>query len=356
MQAINKQLTTKQSLVLMAVLFALLTGSALRLDACAQVSKLTIGEVHYFGYDGLDIDKVKTALSDQIGKEITPEKANVWLDQVKSAIRGAIGKEVNVDLNTVCCNPEGKFILYIGLSGRSTVKVPNNPAPTEKVNLPQNIVDLYQQITGEALIKAMQKGKVSEDDTKGYALFSDPTLRDLQTALHEKALGNEAIIRQVLSLSADPKQRQAAAMALGYGQQSQDQIDALVRACRDPDETVRNNATRALVVLSNSKSKWAEKIPGTEFIDMLNSPTWTDRNKGSGLLASLSEQRDPQLLIALRAHAFQSLREMAYWDHDHAKFARQILGRIGGIPEAQLEKMVASDQADQIVKAATEKQ
>jgi hypothetical protein len=37
-----------------------------------------------------------------------------------------------------------------------------------------------------------------------------------------------------------------AADALGFGERSRRQIDALVRAIRDPDSGVRNNSVRAL--------------------------------------------------------------------------------------------------------------
>ncbi len=60
--------------------------------------------------------------------------------------------------------------------------------------------------------------------------------------------------------SSDAQQRRVARVVLGYAQQSREQMAALVRAARDPDWLVRNNATRALAVLARSNAKLAEAI------------------------------------------------------------------------------------------------
>ncbi|MGA3043977.1 MAG: hypothetical protein ABSF54_24650, partial [Bryobacteraceae bacterium] len=78
------------------------------------------------------------------------------------------------------------------------------------------------------------------------------------------------------------------------------QILALVGAARDPDDEVRNNATRALGVLVRSNGALATEIPADTFIAMLNSGTWTDRNKGASLLMELTSARTPDLLTKIR--------------------------------------------------------
>jgi hypothetical protein len=65
-------------------------------------------------------------------------------------------------------------------------------------------------------------------------------------------------------------------------------------AGHDPDDSVRNNAVRALAVLAQSSSAMAARIPASGFIDMLNSGTWVDRNKGAFLLGILSARRDSE--------------------------------------------------------------
>ena len=194
---------------------------------------------------------------------------------------------------------------------------------------------------------AIKAHAADEDDSRGYALSTYPPLREKELALRAYALKDGPILRQVLESASDTEQRAAAAEALGYAQQSTAQITALVKAARDPNEIVRNNATRALVVLAASSPKVARQIPANDFIAMLGSGIWTDRNKASFLLMYLTQDRDSRLLAELRERALPALIEIAHWDKSHAQSALTLLGRITGIPEERLEKM----DADAIIRA-----
>jgi hypothetical protein len=124
-----------------------------------------------------------------------------------------------------------------------------------------------------------------------------------------------------------------------------------VKASRDQDETVRNNAVRALGVLAESSPSIAREIPARDFVLMLNSGNWTDRNKGSLLLGALTLRRDRKLLSLTRAKASDSLLEMARWrEYGHAYDSRMLLGRIAGIEEKQLQKL-AHDDVNAIIAA-----
>jgi hypothetical protein len=200
----------------------------------------------------------------------------------------------------------------------------------------------------------MNRGVFGEDDSKGYALSTDPEARAKQLELHTYAMQHEGLLESVLESAKDAEQRQTAAQMLGYANTSQSQIAALVLASRDSDSGVRNNAIRALGVIARSKQQTTTVIPADTFIELLNSGIWTDRNKSALLLATLTEQRDPKLLAHLRAHAFKSLIEMARWhSRGHADTARLLLGRIGGIEEKKLIGMLQNGEVDRIVKAAS---
>jgi len=83
---------------------------------------------------------------------------------------------------------------------------------------------------------------------------------------------------------------------------------------------------------------------------MLNSGSWTDGNKAGFLLDELSKGRDPKLLSQLRAHALDSLIEMARWrSRGHAGTAGILLGRIVGIEETRLQQLVGAGEVDQII-------
>jgi len=157
---------------------------------------------------------------------------------------------------------------------------------------------------------------------------------------------------QVLGSSSAVEHRRVASDALGYARQSPEQMQALVRAARDPDDEVRNNATRALGVLVRSNAALGAAIPPETFIEMLNSGTWTDRNKGAALLAQLTAGRDAVLLGKIRSMALDSLIEMASWRRmAHAYMARLVLGRVAGMPEDRLEKLALNGPAGEIVEA-----
>jgi hypothetical protein len=83
---------------------------------------------------------------------------------------------------------------------------------------------------------------------------------------------------------------------------------------------------------------------------MLNSGSWTDRNKGGWVVESLTASRDPKLLAQLRSEALVSLIEMARWhSNGHAYTARVLLGRIAGIEEERLKKLAIAGNPEEII-------
>jgi hypothetical protein len=159
-------------------------------------------------------------------------------------------------------------------------------------------------------------------------------------------------IEKVLRNSADPRQREASANLLGYADRSDAQIRSLGEAANDADDGVRNDAVRALAVLASARNAPLLKGDPAPFIEMLFSGRWTDRNKGSFLLAQLSRERNPVLLEELRDRALQPLVEGAKWDRSHSTSFLQILGRIANIPEARLGKLIRDGDTAQIIQAA----
>jgi len=238
------------------------------------------------------------------------------------------------------------------LPGTSIKELKFNPVPTGKLQLPPEVLQLYAD-TMDALIASVLDGNAREDTSKGYALSTtDSRLRSKQEAVREYATKHEKLIRDVLETSSESPQRIAAAYMLGYANQSKTQIADLVRASHDSNDVVRNNSTRALGVLADSSPKIAAQIPAGPFVEMLNSGSWTDRNKGGWVLESLTKGRDPKPLAQLRSEALVSLIEMAHWrSTGHAYTPRILLGRIAGIEEERLKKLASADNADEIINA-----
>jgi hypothetical protein len=326
----------------------LFVGSAL-----AQDQSFVVGEIEFYGYSHLQLDRIKAALPLHQGDEIAIQDFPATKEKIRASVKREVGHEPT-DIAFNCCDRRANLVIYVGLPGDSSLRVQYNPRPRGSIRLPQRIVDLYDRAM-DLTLEAVQK-QPGEDTSRGYGLSAYQPLRETQLAIREFATQNERLIRPVLKSSAEPEQRRAAAYALGYARQSKAQIPALVQASRDEDDTVRNNAVRALGVLASSSERISARIPAKTFARMLNSGIWSDRNKAGRLLVVLSRRRDPRLLRVLRSQALDSLVEMARWrDPGHASDARMILGRIGGIEERRLLEMVASDHVDEIINAGRTK-
>lgn len=348
---------TKARYIVVTLLLSLTVAGQME-TASAQTEQrpVRVALIDFYGYAGLDVDKLRAALPIHEGETFP----SLWelvtrRPQIDEAVLRVTGRPVT-DVANVSPGEDVEFV-FIGLSGGAVKSVPYNSTPTGAARLSADALEIYRQM-GVAFLSALQKGHADEDDSKGYWLSpGDPELRAGQLAMRAYAVRHEDEIRRVLRESADKEQRQVAAFLRGYTKQSGQQIADLVWASHDPDEGVRNNATRALIVLARSDPKVAARIPAAGFIGMLNSGKWTDRNKAGELLVALSRWRDRKLLDELRGRALEALLEMARWRASHAQAARILLGRIGGIEEERLQKLSKSnEQVDIILEAIGRRQ
>jgi hypothetical protein len=262
------------------------------------------------------------------------------------------GREAS-DVASYCCDDKGGFTIFIGFQNESGNAVRYQPVPRGRIHLPPAALKAYRE-ADEAWARAMQRGVAGEDDSQGFALSIDPEAKAKQLALHAYAVRRGSMIQRVLREAADAEQRQIAAQMLGYSARSPVQIRALSRAARDPDAGVRNDALRALGVIAEASPAAARMIAPEEFVSLLGSGVWTDRNKAGALFAALSARRDPRLLEFLHARALGSILEMARWQsRGHAYFALLILGRITNLPEMEIHRMIGSGETEAIIQAAS---
>jgi hypothetical protein len=309
-----------------------------------------IATIEFFGHKGIDTAVIRAALPFHEGDELSPGEGAK--ERVRDAVVRAVGKQAT-DVNAVCCTADGGLLLFIGVPGGSYKPFAYGPTPTGQARVSTDLEQLAERLD-EAIVAAVRKGgdAALEDDSKGYALTRDPQVRSLQLELRRYALAHEPELFRVIGSSREAKHRAIASQALGYSRQSAHQVFALTQAARDPDDEVRNNATRAIGVLAGANHRLASQIAPDTFIEMLNSGIWTDRNKGAMVLMSLTAKRDPAVLTKLKATALDALIEMASWRAvSHAYFARIVLGRVAGIPEKQLEELAQKGPPETIVEA-----
>jgi hypothetical protein len=289
--------------------------------------------IEFFGYQGVDLEAVRKALPIREGGVFD----NKMRPQVREAVKSVTGGNVT-DIASICCNEQGRPVLFIGLPAESTHAFRLNAKPVGTARIAAEPLALFARLD-QAIIAAIKKGgdAPQEDDSQGYALIHDPPARKLQLQLRDYIRAHEAELYDVLANCGDDDQRSKAAVAIGYASRSPRQIAALVRASRDPDAGVRDEATRAIGVLLRADAAVANQLPAVDFIEMAGSGVWMDRNKASMVLNELTRSRDPKLLAQIESQAWIPLLEMARWrDTGHAVIPRFVLGRIRNIPEEQL--------------------
>ena len=317
----------------------------------SAIDRKPLGEIDFFGYRGFELSAIRSALPFHEGDLFPPAKAkssDALKRQVREAIEQLTGRPPT-DVSFVCCDSKQDWMIYIGLQGESYEPLAFNPAPTGDARLPKAALALREEMD-KAWMNAVMKGHAAEDDSEGYALTNEPKARRAQLAIRDYALHNEALILEVLASSSDARHRAIAAQMLGYARQSDQQVDALVRASLDADDDVRNDAVRALEVLAGAKPDVAKRIRQNLLSDLIRSGSWSDHNKASLLLLALTKNRDPKVLTLLRTDALDSLVEMARWRNvGHAEAALTIIGRIAGLSEDSLNTLIEAGQAETII-------
>jgi hypothetical protein len=308
-----------------------------------------VGIVDFYGLRQITEAQVRQALRIVEGDTITES----ILSSAEKRVRALPGvSDARVD--GVCCD-DGKTLVYVGIEGKGTPALRFNPPPKGNARLPDDVLRAGAAFEA-AFEKAAERGDLQEDQSQGHSLMHDPGARSVQEGFVALADRYGRQLREALRDSDKREQRALAAQVLGYATDKASVVGDLSSAMRDSDAEVRNNATRALWLIAALARKAPDRkieVSADPFVDLLNSLTWTDRNKSSLALMSLTEARDPALLSTLRQKAVPALTEMARWkSRGHAVAPVMILGRVAGIPENDLVSAAASGSHATIVDEA----
>jgi hypothetical protein len=316
---------------------------------------LPIGVIDFYGLGGLPAERVRSALTFKEGDTISPDADGPPAFIAASEARLATLPEVQrgrIDL--VCCD-EGRVIAYVGLERRGSTKRSFRAAPDGGARLAADIVSAGDEFS-KALTRAAERGDTTEDRSQGHALNHDPAMRAVQDRFIAYASRDLPALRRVLRTSSDAAQRALAAQVLPYAADKAAIVDDLVYGTSDPAEGVRNSAIRALWVLAEmvpSAQRKAVPIPATPFVELLNSPVWSDRNKASGALEALTRRRNPGVLGALRRQAIDPLVEIARWKTEgHALLGFLVLARIAGYSDDAAHDLWKRGERETVIKAA----
>jgi hypothetical protein len=317
--------------------------------AGARAQLPRVGIIDVYGLHKTTPQQLRDALGISVGDSLT----SLALLEVPAKLASLPGV-ASASVDPVCCE-DGKTMLYVG--------VVEDGAPTLELRAPPNgasrlTPDVIQAGTafGEAHMRAVMRGFVKEDVSQGHSLMADSAARMIQLRFVGLVAKHLDTLRKVLRTSSDADHRAFAAEVLAYYTNKQAIVGDLVYAMRDADADVRNNATRALWLIAMYGQQHPElkiTVPYEPFIDLLNSLSWKDRNKSSLALMQLTESRNPALLRALKAGAFDSIVDIAQWTNPgHSMAGIVMLGRIAGIPDQEIYAMFERGERDKIIEAA----
>jgi hypothetical protein len=302
--------------------------------APARDQSREIAIIDFYGIRSVSEDEVRQSLGLVVGDSVPDDP-----EPILERLRRIPGVE-QATLNPICCI-DGKPILFIGIEETGAWRPELRARPEEDLTLPPEFARIYheEQARGEA---AAQAGRAGDDWSQGHSLSEDPDVRALQLRFVELSGKHLQTLRRVLERSRHDEDRQVAAVAIAYAADKKAILPDLVQAARDPDEDVRNNAIRAIAVIAAYAQDHPElgiEIDYTPFVEMLNSPTWSDRNKALAVIQTLASGGDPALLRTLREEAFDSLLEMARWQSPgHAPWAFFTLGHVLGLNEGDIRE------------------
>ena len=307
-----------------------------------------VGIVDVYGARTLSAEQLRNAARITVGDSITRSIAFA----AKARLM-ALPNVAAADVDIVCCDA-GKVIVYLGVREKGDTAMVFAPPQVGGARLPANMVAAGKEFT-KALQEAVLREETGESDSLGHSMMDYAPARAVQRRFRQYALGNVPTLQEVLKTSADASHRALAAQIIAYASNKNLVVPDLVRALRDSDGQVRNNATRALSIMAMYGQRHPEaalRVPFEPFVDMLNSPVWTDRNKASFVLMSLTESKNPALLNALRARSFNALVDMVRWKSEgHSMPAALILGRMGNMSEDDIMKAMESDKS-RLIEAA----
>lgn len=330
-----------------AVLAAAAISAAVPAAATAQLPR--IGIIDLYGLRKTKAAQVREAIGINVGDSLSA----LAMFEIPARLADIPGV-TSAAIDPVCCE-EGKTMLYVGVLEEGAPALELRAPPTGTQRVPAE-VEQAGIAFARAHNRAVMRGFVREDISQGHSLMADSAARMIQLGFVDLAAKYGDSLRAVLRNSNDSDHRALAAEVLAYAANKQSVVDDLVYGMRDPASDVRNNATRALALIAAyAQANPALKItvPYEPFIDLLNSIAWTDRNKASLALMQLTEKREPALLTALKTRAFDSLVDIAEWTNPgHSMAGLVILGRIGGLPDADIFAMFERGEKEKITAAA----
>lgn len=319
--------------------FLFLSITYLRVNGQSEI----IGVIDFYGSSNISVKDIRNAITIKEGDSVSRINKNEQIRKLRS-----IPGVKQAYLTTVCCeDSKGQSILYVGISIKDVMTDPYHKSPTTIITLPKEIIDDYEKFN-ELMFEGISKGESGEDRSQGHSLMNYAPAKAIQEKFIGYAEKYSILLKKVLKNSSDGDQRAMAALLLAYVKDKNSIVDDLLYAVHDEDDGVRNNSTRALALIASysadNPALKIKTIPVKPFTKMMNSIVWTDRNKGSAVLLSLTEKKDEAIIKEIKEQALIAICQMANWKNPgHAMMGYLLLGRITGYNDEEIYKAFDSE-------------
>jgi hypothetical protein len=308
-----------------------------------------IGTIEIYGHRTMTDEEVREALGFKEGDYSLPQ-----LDMTVGPLLARKMGVQTVLVDGTCCDDNGEVLVFVGIDESGTHTLTFRPSSNGDVSLPAIIYDTFLAYNS-AVRTASLSSNPTETLSEGHSLISDPRARVEQDKFLVFGAENLEILQSVLRDSRDRNHRATAAYVIGYAQDKTDVVEDLVDASLDPFNSVRSNATRSLGAIATLAAEHPElgiEIPVEPFIDMVNSVVYADRMMGIKVLLPLSAGRNEEVLAELSQSALPSLIEMSLWSYSrHSRAPYQILGRVMGLTEEEINQTINGDRQATIDRA-----
>ena len=132
--------------------------------AVVQDKQRRIGEIDFYGYAGLDLNRIRSALPLREGDELSDSDDGVLeaIGRIRETVQRVLGKPPT-DVAAVCCDAQGNAMFYIGLPGNSIRNVPYRSTPLGRARLPAR-----GEISSSKMDDFEQKKKKGNFGSDGY--------------------------------------------------------------------------------------------------------------------------------------------------------------------------------------------
>lgn len=157
--------------------------------------------------------------------------------------------------------------------------------------------------------------------------FEHPKLKHYLPMFNQGVIKQKSLVIETLNHDPDPSRRAAAALLVGHLPNPHEIISILSTHVADKDDGVRNNVMR--VIAATVRKAKLTQIDVTPFLDALDSPYNTDRNKALAVLLGAAESKVTKNLI-LQKKGDTLLALMHLKQPNNHDLAYSILKKISG--------------------------